>query len=71
MFSPEPNHNQKDKNMTAKEKLDNLETLSLCAKEQGLSIGIILDEDGYYIIGKRMFPNYRSALKYIIEEATK
>ncbi len=57
--------------MTAKEKLDNLETLSLCAKEQGLSIGIILDEDGYYIIGKRMFPNYRSALKYIIEEATK
>ncbi len=56
---------------TAQEKLDNLETLSLCAKEQGLSIGIILDEDDYYIIGKRMFPNYRSALKYIIEEATK
>jgi hypothetical protein len=68
MFLPEHNNNQKDKNMTAQEKLDNMETLHLCAKERGLSIGIILDEDGYYIIGKRMFADYRSALKYIVEE---
>lgn len=71
MLLPEPNYNQKDKNMTAQEKLDNMETLHVCAKEQGLSIGIILDEDGYYIIGKRMFADYRSALKYIVDEVGK
>ena len=53
---------------TAQDKLDNMETLHLCAKERGKSIGIILDEDGYYIIGHRMFAEYKDALKYIVNE---
>jgi hypothetical protein len=53
---------------TAQDRMDNLETLWLCAKEQGHSIGIILDEDGYYIIGQRMFAEYKDALKYIVNE---
>jgi hypothetical protein len=50
-------------------KIDNLNTLALCAKERGLSFDITVDEDGFYIIGNRMFTDYRSALKFVVEEA--
>jgi hypothetical protein len=48
---------------------DELETLALCAREQGYpNAAVTRDEDGYYIIeisGKsRFFPDYESALKY-------
>lgn len=51
--------------MTAQEKLDNLETLAHCAKEQGFAANITIDEDGFYIIGNLMFADYKSALKFI------
>lgn len=52
-------------NLTAQEKLDNLETLAHCAKAQGFAANITIDEDGYYIIGNLMFADYKSALKFI------
>jgi hypothetical protein len=50
---------------TAQQKIDNLETLAHCAAEKGELVVITCDEDGYYIIGNKMFVNYSAALKYI------
>lgn len=52
-------------NETAAEKLANLQTLQVCAKDQEINISISVDEDGFYLIGNRMFPDYKSALKFI------
>lgn len=55
-------------NETAAEKLANLQTLQVCAKDQEMNISISVDEDGFYLIGNRMFTDYKSALKFIVGE---
>ena len=52
---------------TAQTKLDNLQTLQVCAKDQEMNVSISVDEDGFYIIGDRMFTDYKSALKFIVK----
>jgi hypothetical protein len=54
-------------NETAEIKLANLQTLQVCAKDQEMNVAISVDEDGFYIIGDRMFTNYKSALKFIVK----
>jgi hypothetical protein len=49
----------------AQQKLDNLETLAHSLKEKREFVGITCDEDGYYIIGNKMFVSYKAALRYI------
>lgn len=53
-------------NETAEIKLANLQTLQICAKDQEMNVAIFVDEDGFYIIGDRMFTDYKSALKFIV-----
>jgi hypothetical protein len=53
-------------NETAEIKLANLQTLQVCAKDQEMNVTISVDEDGFYIIGNRMFTDYKSALKFIV-----
>ena len=53
-------------NETAEIKLANLQTLQVCAKDQEMNVSISVDEDGFYIIGNRMFTDYKSALKFIV-----
>jgi hypothetical protein len=53
-------------NETAEIKLANLQTLQVCAKDQEMNVAISVDEDGFYIIGDRMFTDYKSALKFIV-----
>jgi hypothetical protein len=55
-------------NETAAEKLANLQTLQVCAKDQEMNVSISVDEDGFYLIGNRMFTDYKSALKFIVGE---
>lgn len=55
-------------NETAAEKLANLQTLQVCAKDQEMNVTISADEDGFYLIGDRMFTDYKSALKFIVGE---
>lgn len=48
---------------------DELETLALCAREQGYPNAVVSrDEDGYYVIeipgSSRIFADYKQALKY-------
>lgn len=50
---------------TAQQKLDNLETLQAFAFDSDKLLNIVFDEDGYYIIGNKMFVNYRAGLRYI------
>jgi hypothetical protein len=50
---------------TAQQKLDNLETLQAFAFDSDKKVTIVVDEDGYYIIGNKMFINYKEGLKYI------
>jgi hypothetical protein len=50
---------------------DELETLALCAQDQGHSDAVALrDEDGYYVITisgiPRLFVDYKQALKYVV-----
>jgi hypothetical protein len=50
---------------------DELETLALCAREQGHPDAVISrDEDGYYVIVisgmSRLFFDYKQALKYVV-----
>jgi hypothetical protein len=55
-------------NETAEIKLANLQTLQVCAKDQEMNVSISVDEDGFYLIGNRMFTDYKSALKFIVGE---
>ena len=50
---------------TAQQKLDNLETLQAFAFDGDKLVNIVVDEDGYYIIGNKMFVDYRAGLRYI------
>jgi phosphatidate phosphatase APP1 len=51
---------------TAQQKLDNLEKLQVTASDIDKSVNVAVDEDGYYIIGNKMFVNYMAALRYIV-----
>jgi hypothetical protein len=58
---------------TADQKIDNLETLAICAKEIGQNYNFSVDEDGFYYIWNnnsrlKMFTDYKSALKFISEK---
>ena len=52
---------------TAQTKLDNLQTLQVCAKDQGMEVTISVDEDGFYYIGEKMFTNYKTALRSLVK----